>query len=74
MQNKLNVERKKSNPSSKRTSLCLLERAKVNELLTLSEVAELVERCSFVRTELLKADLAACFANATAICPSLKKS
>jgi len=51
----------------------LLARAKVNELLTLGEIETLVERCRFLRTELLKADAAAQPANVTALRPSLKK-
>jgi hypothetical protein len=52
----------------------LLARAKVNELLTLGEIEALVERCRFLRTELLKADFVAHPANVSAIRADLRKS
>ena len=52
----------------------LSARAKVNELLTLGEIEALVERCRFLRKELIKPDFATHPTNVSVIRPSLKKS
>jgi len=51
----------------------LMERAKVNDLLTLGEVEALVARCKFVKDELLKADKVARATNVVPLRKTLKK-